>query len=216
MTKRYAVIQKKLEELESELNDVVNLPTETTSHQLLSENINQKFSFLRNLLAAEIESHPSKPHHLHHMDQRLTELETEFHEWDNFRTFSPTNHIDTASTCSCTESCLNDDGDEDITDMSVVGGGGGELTVYENPEFVFEDENEKKEEVETSFEKVQLEDIEGKKECSSGGKLDGFMIWLIVMFALGFLFVVMAWVKYDCCSCCYKEEIEMEYFLPPT
>ncbi|KAF5197283.1 hypothetical protein FRX31_013131 [Thalictrum thalictroides] len=213
MTKRYAVIQKKLEQLESELKDVINFPAETTPfHQLVSESVERRFSFLRSFLTAEIETHPSKPHHLYHMDQRLAELETAFHEWDNFTTFSPTNHIDTASTCSCTESCLNDDVGEDITDMSGGGGGGGELTVYENPEFVFEDE--KKEEVDTGFEKVQLGGTEGKK-LFWRGKFHGFMRWA-VMFGLGLLGFILGYINYECCSCCYKEVIEMEYFLPPT
>ncbi|KAK9292283.1 hypothetical protein L1049_020247 [Liquidambar formosana] len=111
MTKRYAILQKKLQELESELNQVFTFPAENPCHQLLSEGIDQRFVFLNNLLSAEIASHPKKPHHLEHIAHRLVELETAFHDWDDFRT-SAIDHIDTISTCSCTESCLNDDDGE--------------------------------------------------------------------------------------------------------
>ncbi|KAA8539803.1 hypothetical protein F0562_026495 [Nyssa sinensis] len=110
MTKRYAILQKKLQELESELIQVFALPAETPCHHLLSDSIEQRFVFLKSLLSAEIASHPSNPHHLRHIAQRLTELETAFHDWDDYRT-TALNDFDIVSTCSCTESCLNDDGE---------------------------------------------------------------------------------------------------------
>ncbi|KAF9622214.1 hypothetical protein IFM89_030072 [Coptis chinensis] len=205
MAKRYAVLQKKLEELELELKDAFNFPIETPSHQLLSENLDRRFGFFRSLLAAEMDSHPSKPHHLHHIDQRLTELETAFQEWDNSKTLPFTNHIDdNASTCSCTESCFDDDGDDDFVDM-----GRGEMTVYENPEFDFVEE---KKDVEENMERVK-EDVKEEKVIGSRN-LDGNMR-MVVLFGLGVVGLVMAWICYAC-FCSYKEDMDMEFFLTPT
>ncbi|KAL5713119.1 hypothetical protein ACHQM5_015227 [Ranunculus cassubicifolius] len=235
MTKRYLVLQKKLEDIEIELREVLHLPPETPGHQLLSESLDRRFGFVRSLLSAELESSPSKPHHLYHIDQRLTELESTFREWDNFRTSSSANNFDAFSTCSCTESCLNDDGGEedeeeeeerDEDDNGSHGGGGGELTVYGNPEFVEEDDEKKTNEAEeTSIEKVleQQEEAELMKDETGKGlsrrkpeygfsrkKHDRIRKWFM-MFALGILVVVIASVYYV-----YKEGMEMEVFLPPT
>jgi hypothetical protein len=112
MTKRYSILRKKLQEVESELRHVFSLPVTTPCSELLLEEIHQKFVFAKNLLSAEVASHPSKPHHLQHLEQRLTELERDFQEWVNFKA-SAFDHVedDNASRCSCTESCLNDDGE---------------------------------------------------------------------------------------------------------
>ncbi|KAJ1384593.1 hypothetical protein SESBI_42422 [Sesbania bispinosa] len=123
MTKSYLILQAKISELESILNDALLLGPETHSH----DDIKQKLAFIGNLLSAEIASHPSKPHHLHHISQRLASLEKVFHDWDTFRTFSSADLFDRDSTCSCTESCLNDDGDES------------ELIVFEDPQKLFPD-----------------------------------------------------------------------------
>ncbi|PSR93339.1 hypothetical protein CEY00_Acc27951 [Actinidia chinensis var. chinensis] len=109
MTKRYAVLQKKLEELESSLALVFSLSPETTAcHHLLSDDFHKRFLFLTNLLQAEIASHPSKPRHLAHIAHRLTQLESAFCDWDLHLTDS--NHLDAVSTFSFTESCLDEDG----------------------------------------------------------------------------------------------------------
>ncbi|XWS36946.1 hypothetical protein CRYUN_Cryun19dG0001400 [Craigia yunnanensis] len=110
MTKRYAILQKKLKELESELDQLFSLPPETPYNQRFSQDIQQRFLFLKNLLSTEIASHPRKPYHLQYIAQRLLELEAAFQEWDSFQT-SPLDHVEKGSTCSCTESCLNDDGE---------------------------------------------------------------------------------------------------------
>lgn len=107
-------MQKKLEELESVLKySVFSLAANSPCSQLVLQDINQKFVFLKNLLSAEIASHPSKPHHLHHIEHRLARLESDFNGWDGRFKTSALNNIldDTASTCSCTESGLNDDGE---------------------------------------------------------------------------------------------------------
>lgn len=111
MTKRYTILQKKLLELDSQLVNICSLPVAPLiTHQLLAEDFEQRLVFLKNLLSAEIASHPTKPHHLNHMSRRLDYIESTFREWDST---GPTalHHVDSASTCSCTESCLNDDGE---------------------------------------------------------------------------------------------------------
>ncbi|CAK9135159.1 unnamed protein product [Ilex paraguariensis] len=148
MTKRYAILQKKLQELEYELVQVFALPAETPCHQLLSEGIEQRFLFLTNLLSAEIASNPSKPHHLHHIAQRLTELETAFRDWDDYR-ISVVNNFETGSICSCTQSCLNDDGE-------VLGDLGS--PVYDVPETFYEAVVEE----EVAEETVKVEKEEGR------------------------------------------------------
>lgn len=115
MTKRYSILQKKIQELESELNCVFSLAAQTQTHtpcpDAVLEDIHQKFVFVSNLLSAELASGPYKPHHLYHIARRLSELERAFLGWDGFKT-SALNFEDNASTCSCsTESCLNDDGE---------------------------------------------------------------------------------------------------------
>lgn len=107
MTKKFGILQKKVKELESDVNQVVSLLPETPRHQRFSQEIQQRFLFVKNLLSAEIASRPRKPHHLQHLVQRLLELESTFQEWDNFQTSAPLEKGN--STCSCTESCLIDD-----------------------------------------------------------------------------------------------------------
>ncbi|EOY22899.1 Uncharacterized protein TCM_014933 [Theobroma cacao] len=110
MTKKsFTILQKKLKELESELNQVFALPPETPHHKSFSQDIQQRFLFLKNLLSAEIASRPGKPY-LQHIAQRFLELESAFQDWDSFQASAP-DHIEKGSTCSCTDSCLNDDGE---------------------------------------------------------------------------------------------------------
>nr|KYP67910.1 hypothetical protein KK1_021525 [Cajanus cajan] len=111
MTKSYKNVEAELEELQSMLDEALLLGPETESHDSISNDIKQRFAFIGNLLSAEVASHPSKPHHLHHVSERLATMEREFHHWDSFRTL-PFHDLDKDSTCSCTDSCLNDDGDE--------------------------------------------------------------------------------------------------------
>lgn len=117
MTRRYKTLQKKLKELKAELRFVFSLPPgqnddhNTPYHQLLSEEIQQRILFVKNLLTAEITSHPlrSRPHHLSHIAKRLTDLESAFHEWDDHRRsvtsrdYDIHNLGDAISICSCDE-----------------------------------------------------------------------------------------------------------------
>lgn len=124
MAKRYAILQKKLEELESQIHRVISLPPDTPCHQLLAEAIHQRFLFFSNLLSAETLLHPTKPHHLRHISQRLAQLQTAFSAWDEFVTFSAPDQVDDGSPCSCTESCLNDDDDDDCSELGRLEGAG--------------------------------------------------------------------------------------------
>ncbi|KAG6605709.1 Cysteine and histidine-rich domain-containing protein RAR1, partial [Cucurbita argyrosperma subsp. sororia] len=103
MTKTYAILRKKLEELERQVQLSRN-----NVHPSLLQDIHQKWLFIANLLSAEVASCPSKPRHLKHIARRLAQLEPAFR---NCKAEDLVDHVDDVSTCSCTESCLNDDGD---------------------------------------------------------------------------------------------------------
>lgn len=116
MTKRYGILRKKLEKLESDLHLLFTFLPESETHDILSHAIEQQLEFLNHLLAAEITSSPSKPRHLYHIARRLSELETIFlHSQDG----NNYNDRDVVSVCSCSDSCLNDDG-EAAVDVSTV------------------------------------------------------------------------------------------------
>ncbi|CAN4101841.1 unnamed protein product [Withania somnifera] len=113
MTKRYGVLQKKLEKMESDLHLLYTFPPDTATHEILSHGIEQQLDFLNHLLAAEIASCPSKPRHLHHIARRLNQLETVFIHSQQQSQGNIGDH-DAASVCSCSELCLNDDGQADV------------------------------------------------------------------------------------------------------
>ncbi|KAL3714058.1 hypothetical protein ACJRO7_006065 [Eucalyptus globulus] len=124
MTNRYFMLQRKLEDTESELKSAFSLAaSETPSRQFLSECIRQRLLFLNNLLSAEFASDPKRPQHLSHVARRLADLEAAFHAWDNDE--DEAGPTEDASVCSCTESCLrdddgNDDGGEDAKEELAV------------------------------------------------------------------------------------------------
>ncbi|KAJ8536680.1 hypothetical protein K7X08_035081 [Anisodus acutangulus] len=126
MTNRYGILRKKLKKLETDLHLLFSLPPDTATHEILSHRIEQQLEFLNYLLAAEIGSCPSKPHHLKHIARRLNELETAFRHWDDYNSqqqLAGNINEDAASVCSCSESCLNDDGEaaveRDLADSPV-------------------------------------------------------------------------------------------------
>ncbi|THG14250.1 hypothetical protein TEA_009233 [Camellia sinensis var. sinensis] len=123
MAKGYAILQRKLEQLESDLLQVLSLPPETPCHQLLSEGIKQRFVFFTNLLSTELSSASSSPSHssktnyqLRHIANRLSQFESAFRDWDHHQISSLAAPA-SAETCSCTESCVNDDGDMGSTEL---------------------------------------------------------------------------------------------------
>ncbi|CAK9161088.1 unnamed protein product [Ilex paraguariensis] len=199
MTKRYAILRKKLRELESELVQVFALPTETPCHQLLSEGIEQRFLFLTNLLSAEVASNPSKPHHLRHIAQRLIELETAFRNWDNYTTLVVHN-FDTASTCSCSQSCLNDDGE-------VLPGPGS--PVYDAPKTYYEAVAEEKVPAE---EMVKLESEREVKEEEGSDWVWRYCWVMSTGVMLGAVCMGFVMVGFSGCF----QYIEHEGLLPPT
>ncbi|XP_054814366.1 uncharacterized protein LOC129314909 [Prosopis cineraria] len=122
MTKRCSILQSKLNELESRLRDALLLHDHDDQHQFISEDIKQKFVFIKSLLSAEISSSPSSsttPHHLQHVGQRIQQLEHSFLRWDSSRDFSGGEEFEVASSCSCTESCFNDDGGDAGAELCV-------------------------------------------------------------------------------------------------
>ncbi|KAI6672234.1 hypothetical protein NL676_000140 [Syzygium grande] len=128
MTKRYFMLQRKLEDTESELRSVFSLPASATpSRQFLSQCIRQRLLFLNNLLSAEFASDPKQPQHLRHVARRLANLEAAFHAWDQDEAEAgredEADCAEDASVCSCTESCLrdnDDDGGEDTKEDLAV------------------------------------------------------------------------------------------------
>ncbi|KAJ4955726.1 hypothetical protein NE237_012509 [Protea cynaroides] len=203
MAKRsYALLQNKLKELESELNQVMN-------HQLLSESINGKFTFLKSLLSAEFQSHPQNTHHLRHISERLEELESAFKDWDTFGT-SSVDHIDTASTCSCTDSCFNDD---EIQDQLQDGDGGGSPPDLD-PEIDFEGVIQEQEQEQQPMATVKQAEGCGEREerrLRNGNKVSSVMSGVVMLTAVALLGVVMASFSG---SFCYKTGLEG--FLTPT
>lgn len=122
MTKRYFILQRKLEDIESELRSVFSLPaSRTPSRQFLSQCVRQRLLFLNNLLSAEFASAPKRPQHLHHVAQRLANLEAAFHAWDNEEDEAGHAEDEDVSVCSCTESCLRDnEGGDDTKEGSAA------------------------------------------------------------------------------------------------
>ncbi|PON89479.1 hypothetical protein TorRG33x02_148300 [Trema orientale] len=128
MTKRYSILQKRLQELKSQLNEISRDKHDDDDDDDVEDqnkiqilDFEQRLGFVRTLLSAEIASRPTKPHHLVHMSQIFHELEAAYLE-DGFKTRSFDDH-DNSSTCSCTESCLNDDGEVQNDDEDDDGDG---------------------------------------------------------------------------------------------
>lgn len=141
MPKTFSILHKKLEELELQLHHALSqTPTST-----LSQEIQQKFVFMANLLSAEAASCPTEPRHLSHIARRLSQLEAAFRDLGEGEDYF-LDHVDDSSACSCTESCLNDENEnEDEAKSCLEGddGDGGEF--YECVVEEKEDEKERRE-----------------------------------------------------------------------
>lgn len=108
MERPYAVLQKKLHELESILNEMLFHPAKEVKSEFYDEMM-ARIGFLRTLHAAEMESNAQGTlHHVpDHIARRLAALEDAFHNWVDFG-IPPEDHLDDLSVCSCTHSCFND------------------------------------------------------------------------------------------------------------
>ncbi|CAJ1934305.1 unnamed protein product [Sphenostylis stenocarpa] len=71
-------LEAKLQELQCILDEALLHGPETHSHNSISSNIKKKLSFIRNFVSAEVSSHPSLPHNLHHISEWLYKLERDF------------------------------------------------------------------------------------------------------------------------------------------
>lgn len=131
MTKKKAIFQKKLEEVETQLNEILSLPEDHPNRLLVSNEFEQSLVFVKNLLYAEISSHPSsKSHHFQHFYHKLEHMEAVFRGWDgNFNFSIPDHNTDDDSSCSCTDSCFKDD--DNVDDDY-------EVTANVDPEIVFD------------------------------------------------------------------------------
>lgn len=135
-----AILTKKLHELESRLREAFVSPRRPPTEEEQEaappgyappsvDDICRRFEFLKTLLCAEMESHQeSKPAHLYHIAERLASLEDAYRNWAEFG-LSPENPqaFDTMSTCSCTSSCFNEEGDDE---------GKPQPLVSENPQLI--------------------------------------------------------------------------------
>lgn len=68
---------------------------------------------MKNLLSAEIASHPAKQHHLENMSQRVRELEAAYRDWG-------TSSVTTTSTLDHVDNVHDDDDDDDASKCSCL------------------------------------------------------------------------------------------------
>ncbi|KAG1354473.1 hypothetical protein COCNU_07G005850 [Cocos nucifera] len=108
MERPYAVLQNKLDELESILNEIFFHAANKEDKSEFYDEIVARIGFLKTLHAAEMESNAQgTPQHLPHIARRLAALEDAFHSWLDSG-MPPEDHVDDPSVCSCTHSCFND------------------------------------------------------------------------------------------------------------
>ncbi|KAL4595562.1 hypothetical protein ACB092_12G100800 [Castanea dentata] len=230
-------LQKKIQEFDSELHHLFSLQPKTPWPQPLLDEILQKFEFLKNLLAAEIASHASNPpQYLHHMEQRLIELNHEF--WDNFKAtlalMSSTDDVNLNPLPRAhTESLLGDDSDGDDDDEDSADDLFTSRVHEEDPERFPQSLVEEKALVEFSGpglneerksldslvaeevkdEKVRVEFERDVKEEQRRVRSVGSICWAMasgVVFGMALMGCVMGRL------CCCFHYMEQEGFLPPT
>ncbi|KAH7854456.1 hypothetical protein Vadar_014004 [Vaccinium darrowii] len=210
MTKRYKTLQKKLREFESSLSHLFSLNPAAVPSPLLSElsaEIAQQLVFLKKLLAAEISSHPSKPRHLAHISRHLDRLDSAFQHYRDHHDVndSTVDGLDAASTCSCTESCLNDDGEgEGEGDM------GSELC--EEPEMFYEAAAAVEEEAVVLSRVESMTEKEGVEMGKEGDWVCGYFGVLGCGVVIGAVVMGVVMVRFSGCFQC----IQHEGFLIPT
>lgn len=215
MTKRCSILQKKLKELESILYQLLSLPPETPfNHQLYAQDIDQRFEFVRKLLSAEIASHPKKPYHLQHIARRLTELEAIFKEWDSLKALTVLDHFEPVSTCSCRESCLDNEGDEGDAEVSPELGSPGLEEAQKFYQGLVEEEQVhgvEEKEIGADDDEAAEKDVkrEDKRICVVG-KYVGVMA-VGIMLGMAFTGLIMA--RFSGCFNCVKDS---NFLLTPT
>ncbi|CAA7391660.1 unnamed protein product [Spirodela intermedia] len=124
-----AILTRKLHELESRLREAFVFPRRPPTEEEeewaappgyappSDDEIGRRFEFLKNLLSAEMESHQgSKPAHLYHIAERLASIQDGYRNWAELG-LSPDGPqtLDSASACSCTSSCFNEEKDDEGT-----------------------------------------------------------------------------------------------------
>ncbi|CAK8575384.1 unnamed protein product [Lathyrus sativus] len=116
-----SILQTKLKDLESTLDDAILSGHEKHSHA----DIEQKFTFIENLASAEAKSDPTQ--RMHHFTQKLESLKKSFNERDSTFTtytnpeFDKDSISNSNSSCSCTEFCLKDE-ELDESNLIVIDG----------------------------------------------------------------------------------------------
>ncbi|KAK9103163.1 hypothetical protein Sjap_020417 [Stephania japonica] len=209
----FVVLQKILEELDSRISKVANLPLETFRHDLEAESIKNRFVFLKTLLSTEIESNPHMQEDLQRITQKASELEKDFQEWDNSRT-SPklllppplVNHNNTSSYCSCTheddEYSPNSSHNSELSDVGIT-----EFPSYEEPKSVFQEAL-----LENSTAVMVTNRVEEKTrmETRNGSSKTSLIVFMIALVALS-----LAIIARHCGIRCYYEG-EMNFFPTPT
>lgn len=123
--KRSSVLPTKINELDRQITKAFSDQLDNLSLQLIHADIEQRLTFVKNLLSAEMASHPTKQNYLEHMWERVRELEAVYRGsgTGSGTTVSTIDHVDNvgdcdeddddhASKCSgCSESCIQDGGD---------------------------------------------------------------------------------------------------------
>ncbi|KAL6004953.1 hypothetical protein ACLOJK_005512 [Asimina triloba] len=112
MARRYGILQKKVEELESEVGNLLLLRNIQLDDDF-DKAIKGKFIFARRLLSAEMQMVP--PQHLHHIESRLSALEAAFLSWLRSSRSSDGVAVYASLACSC-NCCSNADEEAEMGD----------------------------------------------------------------------------------------------------
>ncbi|KAK1415368.1 hypothetical protein QVD17_31149 [Tagetes erecta] len=147
ITKSRTTLQKNLQQIDADITQFTNLPIDTPSHDLLAQNIENKFGFIRTLLNAEIASHGMLPNDSLEIEEKIKELKAKFCGSNSLHSVNSETGSDFGSgSGSVCESCLNNDSVDEMSDFE--GADHTEMMLYE----------------------VVVADAE-KVECSDGGKM---------------------------------------------
>ncbi|CAK7337038.1 unnamed protein product [Dovyalis caffra] len=189
------MLQRKLKELEHELmNKVFSLSAGTPLPKLYTQDVEQRFFFLKTLLSAETASSSKKSQFcLQLIGKRLSDLETAFYDWsDNNETVLTAQ--DQLGNVSCTESCLDDDGDQTSEETG--------LHEFEEAENVFQSLIEVKKPLKETVRVLEKKSdlIKNRSGRFCGGMASGVVIGMALM---GFVMVTLSecfpYLKHSVC-----------------